>query len=373
MPTYLCSTTDASGIKQVLRIEAASLAEARIRLLENGNSELTFHNEDFTASLRTQSDSLDKLSPQAELQMRNRGRIRPREIILKSLQAPPLLYILLIGSLCWSVYSGDYLIFLAICIIYLMAIGSLLFLGIPAFYFDRLLTAREWQRWDDVLKLANKLEGISRRTKGGIPSSAFIFYRSQALAASGDLAQAIQVFQQIKANESIPRWVHLAQLANIYAVAKAFDDAISTFREAITLNPRCGSLYLFLAELLIFRKRDVSGARQAIGETESLEIVDLAAPMVKFCKGAIELESGNFSSALNFLNQALDGFQQIKRQPLMFQYIQGTKAYLCLAYSHLGKKAIGAQLFNEVQAFLKAIREHELLQRCEMAVRTGER
>jgi hypothetical protein len=131
-------------------------------------------------------------------------------------------------------------------------------------------------------------------------------------------------------------------------------------------------LYLSLAEFLIFRKRDVSGARQAIAETESLAVVDFAVPMVKFCKGAIELESGNYSDALIFLNQALDGFQQFKRHFLIFQYIQGTKAYLCLAYSHLGNKTIGAQLFNEVQDFLKAIREHELLQRCEMAVRGGE-
>jgi tetratricopeptide (TPR) repeat protein len=371
VPTYLYTATHPGGIKQVLRIQAASLEAAHHQLLADGHSQVTFHNEDLTAALRGPSNSLDQLTPQVELEMRNRGRLTRGEIMLQSLNAPLIFYFILVGLLGWSIYSGNYLFFLAGLTVYLAAFGSLLSLRKPAIYFDQLLTAREWKRWDQVLKLADQLEALSQSQNSGASGLTFLFYRCQALAASGHLDRAVQEFQQAPANGNIPRWAHLAQLASIYICAKAFDDAIRTLQEAIALNPRCSSLHLCLVEQLIFQKRDVVGASQAIAKTGSLESVDLMAPMVKACRAGIELESGNFSRALDLFNQALDGFRQIERQPLIFSHTQTTKTYLCLAYSHLGKKDIAVRYFNEVKGFMKATGESELLQRCELTMRAG--
>src|SRR5438874_9425000 len=94
----------------------------------------------------------------------------------------------------------------------------------------------------------------------------------------------------------------------------------------------------------------------------------MAEPFLLGCRGAIELEEGNYSAAKDLLNQALVRFESLSQHSLIPAAIRRTKAYLVIACANCGERAKAFAYLEQTAHYLKAIGEKELLERCRSAV-----
>ena len=87
-------------------------------------------------------------------------------------------------------------------------------------------------------------------------------------------------------------------------------------------------------------------------------------PYLVFLRGIILWREHKAEEAKDLLEKALVAFRSLSHNPLAEGLVLSTKAFLCAANADLGNTAKAKALFSEVESFLIAHRENELLAAC---------
>src|SRR2546425_2180180 len=151
MPTYLWTGKDRYGNPTVQRISATTVDQAKEVLVECGHTDLQLQLEDVTDALRQKHPNAPVISAEDQLRFLRAGSITAREVLQKSLMKSKGTILLFGLLLVWSIYLGH------VWTIVLSAAGILFvplvhfWFGQAGIYYSKLVEARVWGRWEEVL------------------------------------------------------------------------------------------------------------------------------------------------------------------------------------------------------------------------------
>jgi tetratricopeptide (TPR) repeat protein len=373
MPQYLWNCTSPEGKETAVRIEAADATEARQRLQGQGYTNLQLLTDECYAAAK-ESFGADarqvSLSAEQEAAFFRQPSTSFLRLLGQSLRFGLLLYLVLAAIVAFRVARSAQwrtmdTIYVVIAVAFTLWIA---FKSSGSYLFAKLNEAKDWHQWDEVLRQLRRIETFNRFTWGKLPPSTIARYRAEALAAKGQVQTALQVLEIYRHTEGMPEWLFLAYVAGIYDRAKDFDHAIEYNRQAIAADPGKAALLVDLAFRLIFRKRDVPAARQAIAEAEQHEQTVMAKPFQSRVRGLIALEEGDYATARDYFARALDLLLPFQGKPLVFGNLMLTSACLALAEAKLGHRAAAQALLQKATPYLEATEEKDLLQRCRAAL-----
>lgn len=234
--------------------------------------------------------------------------------------------------------------------------------------YSRLNAAKVWGRWEEVLQLVQQMRSAEGSTGIGVGKLELVRCRAQALAALGNLDQAVREFSRFEHSARCPRWMYLTQLADIHDNARQFEQAQELRDAAVAENPESGTLWIDHASALVRRLNRPAEARASLARAIEKEVPEIGLPYLDFVRGLIAWREGDPAGALASLEKASQGMQPHKHHDLMEGIILLIDAYRALMHGLLGQKAKAGKLFNHTEAFLIAHREDELLAGCRAAL-----
>jgi tetratricopeptide (TPR) repeat protein len=371
MPDYLWDCDDGSGKRTFLSMPARTIEESKDILLRRGYKDLKLQTDDvFAASVAAfgnQTPSATELFTPEQQVHKFRNSLGSLEwVIVRVLRDNAWLYLLSAVFVSLHFVSGRSWRLVDTLLVAMVAAFTCfsLFHRLPVLLFAQLTRAREWNNWDQCLAILSQLETIGKWGAIRLPKSTIAHHRALAWAGTNRLDEALKVFEPFGDGKEIPEWLYLAQVSVIYATARDFDKSIEYGLRAIEKKPGDSSLHLDHGFRLVFRKRDVVGAKLALRKAEENELVEWAQMFLSRLKGCIAMEEGDYSSAKQQLLKALEQAKPFKNMPFMGLNINLAKALLCVVEGKLGNREQATAYLKEVQAILVAKGEQALLQRC---------
>lgn len=377
MPEYLWSCIDSAGKKNFQRVNAASVQEAKEALLAKGFTHLQLQTDDayLTASRTTREGPRvsDVFTPQQQAEMMRKSDKSFLWIISQAIKNGGFLYAIPMAWLAYRRYRSFDWSWLDVAIIAapVLLFGFFAFLSLNSYLYAKINEARQWHRWDDVLSLVYKIQVMGSCTGVKLPAHEIARQRAGAFAGKKQLAEALEEMQPY-ANGKIEPWLYYAHLAGIYELAHEKEKAIEANLKSIELAPaNHGAGYIDLAFRLIRYRHDVTAAREALGQAEKMENPEVAKSFLSRTRGMIAIEEGNFAEAKTHLARALTESRPFEKAMLMYGNIALTKAYLCLAETGLGNFSEAKRYVREVEPFLVATEENELLTACRQGIKAA--
>ena len=238
------------------------------------------------------------------------------------------------------------------------------YFGLPLRYYDRLNKAKVWARWDEVLLCVNRLEQLRRVHYIGPGPLELVRCRAQALAGKGRLEEGLALFTLFENSPEIPRWFYLSQLSTIYNTAGDFEKFVELNTQVLELKPDSSIFWLEQSCALSRRTGRVAEAQEALSRVKLDDLPALGRLHVHVAHGLVAWRTGQLTEAKEHFEKALKGFVALKHLPLIESCIYMTKADLCAVHGAMGRRNQAAQLFKEVERFLIAHKEEELLKAC---------
>jgi len=162
--------------------------------------------------------------------------------------------------------------------------------------------------------------------------------------------------------------MQLAQLAGIAEVAKQRDVAIQYSKAALAEDPFSATLNLDLAFRLAYRKHAYHEAETFLRAAERAELSVFEKIFATRCRGLIALGKEDWAMAKQCLESAAADFTARLNQHLIFGNLMLTRAMLCIVEGALGNLTVARTHFGAAEAYLVAIQETELLERCRAIV-----
>ena len=238
------------------------------------------------------------------------------------------------------------------------------FFSLPSRCYAQLNRAKVWGRWEEVLWCVERLRRIRRLTRIGPGEFELSRCRSQALAATGRLTQGLEEFGRFAGQPAIPDWTYESFLAGIYDCAKEYTRALECRRKAVALKTDSSALWIDLAYGLVRGLNHSSEAREAVARAETMELSELGRPYLLFLRGLICWRERKYREAKLLFEQAIPALQAFAHAPLTEGLVLLTRSYLCAAQGALGEIVEARKQFRQVEMFLEAGREKELLEAC---------
>jgi tetratricopeptide (TPR) repeat protein len=230
--------------------------------------------------------------------------------------------------------------------------------------YSRLNKAKTWGRWEEVLQCVERLRRLRRWTGTAISELELTRNRAMALAALGRLDDGLREFSRFEGDPALPSWLHASFLAGIHDAALQFERSLEFRRQSAAEKPDTSAVWIDLAYSLVRGLNRPAEAREALARAETLEIPALGKPYPFFLRGIILWREHKPSEAKEQLDHALACFIPLAHHDLVEGTILLTKGYLCAVHGELGDTTRAKALFGEVEKFLIANREHDLLQAC---------
>ena len=271
--------------------------------------------------------------------------------------------------LAWGIYSGGWIRIgigaIGLGFFILLTPALYIFFSVPMRNYSRLNKAKVWARWDEVLQCVERLRRSHRFTRLGIGEVELTRCRAQALAALGRLDDGVAEFSKLENSHDLPRWMYLSHLSSIYDSAQAYDKSLECRTQATAEQPDSSAVWIDLAYGLSRSLNRPAEARQALAQAEKLEITGIGKNYLPFLRGIICWREGNLSEAKQQLELAITNFKnQQPQNELLEGLILLAKSHLCAVNGALGNTREAQALFRQVEKYLTAHRESELLQAC---------
>jgi hypothetical protein len=372
MPSYLFTAVDAQKQRLTDRIEAGDLATARLLLTRRGYTGIVFHQDDLNADLKRyhnpNPDPDVVLSPQRQLEIQY--RLGNRNLIIESLRLMkktlPLIAILCaMGLLSWPA-NKFYLGFGLLLAPIFFVIGILL--KLPGYYYDRILHACVWQRWDEMRSYIARM----RKLKNWIPKKILGLEMEKRLAyadaAEGRLDQGLARMAQYQNDRETPKWMYYSNLSNVYSYAKNYDEVVRYRAAALECNPGGVAMIIDYAMALALYKRDPAATRAILAQAEGQELTDQAGVFYSLCKGIILVEEENYAEAMFQLSEAARKVAPYHANVMMISVRSLMNAYRAIAAAKTNERAEAKNYFAEAEPYLRANALAELLQRCQNSI-----
>jgi hypothetical protein len=372
MHSFLWSGKYRDGKSRGVRVEAENAQDARKILEGRGWTGLELVKSEITDVVlkrqRAESGRAIVMTPDQEL-ARARGK-RPSFAgkWLKSL-AGTSITLVLFGWILWHGINTHRTESAVVGGVGLVA-TVLLFPALTLFYgqtkrnYARLNRAKVYARWDEVLECVEKLKRSQAMTRVGVGEVELTRNRAQALAGLGRMEEALAEMKKIEDSSATPHWLYLSHLSGIYAAGRQFDQALECQVQSTSERPQMPEAWIDLAGTLARRANRPADAREALERAKKIEITPLAKPHLSSNEGAILWREGKLPEAKSKLEQALVEFIPFAQKPLVERSILSTKSYLCAVNRAIGNNAEADKQFKEVQKYLEAHKEEELLQAC---------
>ena len=367
MANFVWTVKNTWGERVVREIKAATVEESKAVLLSEGCTDLVLKEDDIISAALEGFDEKTKVFDEeivstAEARIHARDK-QDRDAVAAFLgdNGYLLVAILIIGCGFRFLESKTAIVTAAIVV---PAAVFIFWVRLPLVYYNRINKAKDWHRWDKVLKLVETSELIRRFHFIKLPKTELPRCRAQALTGIGQISEALYIFQFAENQPGMPGWLYKSYLSGIYGIAKQGDKVIELTREAIALNPNA-ALYIDLAESLLRYKGDTAQAREALAVAEVATLTDMAAPFLHRCRGVLAYLEGNLVLAKKELSVSLEISVATRRQPFRDGMIAIVKARLCCVYAKMGDISTARKLFAQSKDYLVATGESELLEECQ--------
>lgn len=371
MHRYLWEGRDPDGNRRSERVEAANATAAREQLTRRGWTELRLITDEIAEiagrGVEVPDDLREEVEPSAEFEVAQyRGH------------APGLF-----GQWARAVWDakGTSLVALGLTLtgIYLdrnwlfyagVALLGFQVLSFPVLWFwfgrtmrlySRLNHAKVWGRWDEVLRIVEQMRRAGGATGIGVGELELARCRAQALAARGQLDQAIKDFSRFEHSEQCPHWLYCSHLGGIFDEARQFERSLELKTLAANENPENASLWVDLASAFVRHLNRPDEARRSLARAEAGEVPELGLPYLELVRGWIAWRESSPALALPHFQAAARGFAQFKQHELVEGLILLTNAHVGLMHGLLGDRDQARRSFQQTRVFLQANREDELL------------
>lgn len=373
MPTYLWTGKTPSGQEAVERVTADTPEAARKILEEHGWTDLRQHTTEIhnfagqQVASSTNPDYHPKLTPQQELAFIKGTAPGLWQNWLKSLRESITTIFILTACLAWAIYRQRTLFIVTSCV--LLGVVVFLFPVLHLWFsqtknaFHKLHKARNWRRWDEVLKCLDQMQNAQRSTKIGIGEAEMARYRALALAGLGRVDEAVKGFNAAAEKSNMPRWLCHVHLATIYSVAKQYDQGLEMYRLALDEATDKSVVWIDMGIYLVERFHRVDEAKQLLAKAETAQLSELARNYLPNLRGKIAYHEKDYAAAEGHMRQTLAGYE---KQPPTKHYIFEPailicKGYLAASCAAQGKKDEARKLFAVSGEYLSVVCLDELV------------
>ena len=264
-------------------------------------------------------------------------------------------------------FRGNWLSVLFIILGILAWMAFLIFLRSTSVYYKKLIHAADWYQWDEVFSLVEKLKTVGRFGISKVPESELIRHRAKALAGTGHLDEALALYKSCEGRPDCPSWLYKLFVGSIYTTAKKYDLAIQWNLEAAREKPG-STTWLDLAYRYARYKRDPMKAKAALVESEKYAITDTALPFKLRCQGVIAYLEGDYATAKQELEKAIELVEKMKWRPYRDGHLKVARAYLACVLAKMRDLPAASQQFSAAQDYLVATKEDELIAECRKVI-----
>jgi tetratricopeptide (TPR) repeat protein len=238
---------------------------------------------------------------------------------------------------------------------------------LPSIAYDKLLEASVWYRWNDLRRWVGVIRVLKKVMLAPIPDFELDFRLASALAAEGNLAQALDLVKKYE-EHSVGKFQYYSRLATLYSTARDYDRMLEFQRKSAEHGAGKPEEQLDIALTLLRRHRQPEPAAKILLEIDPSTCSDLVGIYHLYCLGLLAVETNDWPTAEETLRQSIEAAQPYATNVLFVGLLQEIRAYLCIAQAHLEKKTEAAALLRKITPLLKARQEHELLERCRIAL-----
>lgn len=365
---YLLSGRDGRG-RRITEIVEATSADEAVRLYEDrGRTDIVLHTDDLVAPFFKPSKLAKFYRPGECVRLRTAGPVAYVAIVslamYRNLWFVAILLISLVALL--RLIGNDWGFFEAIAIFALFIpvwVAIYFCVSGPLRVERRLLKAIGWARWEEVLRLVDRLD------RERYPEFQIRFRTAQALAGLGRLSEALTEFDRVADLPDVPGYAYWVGQGAIYMAARETDQVLAVIERACEANPTSTLPLIDLANKLLVYRQDARRARQALAQARQHAIADTAHPWLLSTEGLLALEERHPADAVERLSEGLRQFRPfLHGNPSVAPLLARVRAWLCLAHAATGDTATARRYLSQAAPLLVAHREDELLKQCEQAV-----
>jgi tetratricopeptide (TPR) repeat protein len=372
MPEYLWSGTSPSGEQGAAeRVQADNIEAAKAILISRGWTNLQFHKGEIHSYVKT-SMAANRgyklhLTPKEELRVHKGGNSAFfhhwwHSLVQHKFNLTIFALIVLYGIFRQQMWLASFFGALLLLYILLFPIGYFRASGSNRL-FRKLVTARNWYRWDEVLQCVEQFKKRQQTKKMGIGRAQLARYSAQALAGTGRLEEAIKIFNEETASANMPEWLRLSQIGTIYHVAGQFDNALEYRRRAATASTDDASPVVGLANYLVEHFSFVDESKALLAKVETKTLCDIGSTALPKLRGIIAYRENDFRSADRYLREALAGMEKKAqaRYHLFERSLLTLNGQLAVVNAALGNRAEAEKFFKNSCDFLVATKRQDLI------------
>ena len=366
MPRYLLSGKRPDGRRTCGFLEAASGTAAVKAFRKRDCTDIVLHTDEAAALELEQMP----VSPRDFLALRDASTEWRRALVHARISWRQLWVVNLafVAFLVWRRLAGrpwglsDWLALLAVGVPLASALVSVCPWLSRARRHDRLMDALAWGRWEEALELLPRLRGT-------VPPLEYAFREAQALAGLGRLDEALGGVADLADNNTVPEWLCWGRLAEVYGAAGSPDDVLDCKEKAVKAAPQNPTALLDLVSSLLRRGGHVRRAESMLARAKSKALSDTLVPYADAAEGILALERDEPEEAKRLLTQALTGLSAFRlTTPLIGSVEASFRAWLAVACARLGDMDTARREFGLVEPRLRALKEDDLIRRCEQAL-----
>lgn len=374
MPNYTWSVRDKSGKLVIQEIEAANADDAKYILLARGYAELELKEDDVAAAVQAGFSNTPKFLGE-EIKVTAADRLKHRDkpsatfatAIFDGIKQTKGIFFLILILAVYNGYRGNWIAVFCSVGAALAWLAFFVCLASPLVYYNKMIQALDWYRWEEVLSLIETLKIAGRFSLAKVPETELIRNRANALAGLGRLDEALAEYSQCEGRADCPSWLYKLFVGGLYTIAKQYDKAVEYTLAAIAENPN-STAWLDLAYRYARYIKNPVKAREALAEADKTPLIDVAKPFRLRCLGVIAYIESDLASARRDLEAAIGIVEKAKGRPFRDGHLSIARAYLCCVLAKQGDLAAAKSNFNLAKEYLAATKEDELLAECQRLI-----
>ncbi len=374
MTTYTWSAKNRAGQRVVKQVKGETAEEAGAKLATEGYTELKLEEGDIFAAVSA-GFSPRRLFLGEEIKVTAEQRLKAREnpttgfwsALSEGMKETKGFILIMVFLGAYYGYRGNWISLSLVALGILAWFAFLIFLRSTSVYYKKLIRAADWYQWKEVLSLVETLKTVGRFGIAKIPETELIRHRAKALAGTGHLSEALALYKTCEGRPDCPSWLYKLFIGSIYATAKQYDLAIQWNLESAKEKP--GSVpWLDLAYRYARYKHDPVKARAALAEAKNYVLTETALPFKLRCQGVIAYLEGEYATARQDLEKAIEMVEKMKWRPYRDGHLSVARAYLACVLAKLGDLSAASQNFSAAKDYLVATGEDELIAECRRLV-----
>ncbi len=342
-------------------VEAMSNKEALDQLKERGLHQITLLSDVALGFERTDLDGISESElariAKFEAQMQKEMGFLP--YFVETMRSSAIAIAIGAGMAWYGEHTGSGL---------WMAFGVIVSLALPFFSFwnygvmqryNALLQAVAFGEWERVKKLSEDLKKQSKNPDLMIEADMRL---ASYYAHQGDMNEALRVMlpsQEYLETKSAGMYEN--KLGELYFHARMYEKSLYEMKKAYEVSGE----NMMLADWALAEARfgDVKVAKECLSRVDEETLPAYGAPFIAFIKGLIAYRQERMAEAKEMLMQALDGFSNFDKNPVVWAPLAMVSAYLALVVSRLGDKERAETFLSEgIVAITKEHAESVLLE-----------